>query len=36
MLCQQAMDALKTIPETKESKALAIKIQASLKKIKPT
>jgi hypothetical protein len=36
MMCQQALDALGTIPETKETKALATKIQAALKKIKMT
>lgn len=35
MMCQEAMDALQSIPETKETKALATRIQASLKKIKP-
>lgn len=35
MLCQEALDALKTVPETKETKALATRIQASLKKLKP-
>ena len=35
MLDQAALDALKTIPETKETKALANRIQASLKKTRP-
>jgi hypothetical protein len=35
-LCQEALEALKAIPETKETKALAAKIQASLKKLKNT
>ncbi len=35
MIAQEALDALKTVPETKESKALANRIQAGLKKVKP-
>jgi len=35
MLCQEALDVLKTAPETKETKALTNRIQASLKKSKP-
>lgn len=35
-LCQEALEALKSIPETKETKALAAKIQAGLKKLKST
>ncbi len=34
LMCNQALEALKTIPETKETKALAAKIQATLKKAK--
>lgn len=36
MLCQEALDTLGTVPETKETKALTAKIQAALKKIKAT
>jgi hypothetical protein len=36
MLCQQALDALKEIPENKDTKALVAKIEASLKKIRAT
>lgn len=36
LLCQQALDALGTIPETKDTKALTAKIQAALKKLKNT
>jgi hypothetical protein len=36
MLDQEALDALKTIPETKDTKALVNRIQAGLKKIRPT
>jgi hypothetical protein len=35
LLEQQALDALKTIPETKDTKALANRIQAALKKFGP-
>ena len=35
-LCQEALEALGSIPETKETKALTAKIQATLKKIKTT
>lgn len=34
VVCQQALDTLQAIPETKETKALAAKIQASLKKLR--
>ena len=34
LLCREALDTLQTIPETKETKALANRIQASLKKVK--
>jgi len=34
LLCQQALDALGTIPETKDTKALTARIQAVLKKIR--
>jgi hypothetical protein len=34
ILCQRAQDALKTVPESKESKALATKIDTALKKAK--
>ena len=36
LLCQQALDALAAIPETKDTKALTAKIQALLKKTKAT
>jgi len=36
MMDQQALDALKTIPETKQTKALANRIEAALKKSRPT
>lgn len=36
LLCQQALEGLKGIPETKDTKALTTKIQAALKKIKAT
>lgn len=36
LLCQQALDALGSIPETKDSKALKDKIQAAVKKLKAT
>ena len=36
MMCQEALEALQAGPETKESKALKAKIEAALKKIKPT
>jgi hypothetical protein len=36
MLCQEALEALQAGPETKESKALAAKVQAALKKLKAT
>jgi len=36
LLCQQALDALQGVPETKDTKALTAKIQAALKKIKAT
>ena len=36
LLCQVALEALKDVPESKETKALTTKIQASLKKIKGT
>lgn len=36
MLCQEALEALQAGPETKESKALAAKIQTALKKLKAT
>ncbi len=36
MVCQEATEALEAGPETKESKALKAKIEAALKKIKPT
>jgi hypothetical protein len=35
MMCQEALDALHSVPETKETKALTAKIQASLKKSRP-
>jgi len=35
MLSQEALDTLQTIPENKDSKALAARIQASLKKLRP-
>ena len=35
-LCQQALDALNAIPQTKDTKALADKIQTALKKVKTT
>jgi hypothetical protein len=34
MLCQEALEAVQAGPETKETKALAVKIQAALKKLK--
>jgi hypothetical protein len=34
MLCQEALEAVQACPETKETKALAAKIQAALKKLK--
>jgi len=36
LLCQEASEALKGVPESKETKALTTKIQAALKKIKAT
>lgn len=36
VMCQEALEALQAIPQTKETKALAAKLQASLKKIKST
>jgi hypothetical protein len=36
MLCQQALEALGAVPETKDTKALAGKIQAALKKANAT
>jgi hypothetical protein len=36
LLCQQALDALAAIPETKDTKALKDKIQAALKKLRAT
>jgi hypothetical protein len=36
VMCQEALDAVQSIPQTKETKALAAKLQASLKKIKST
>lgn len=36
MMCQEALEALQAGPETKESKALAAKIQAAMKKLKAT
>ena len=36
LTCQQALDALGTIPETKETKALKGKIEGALKKIRAT
>lgn len=36
MLCDQALEAIKEVPESKETKGLTGKIQASLKKIKGT
>jgi hypothetical protein len=36
LLCQQALDALGAIPETKDTKALKDKIQAALKKLRAT
>ena len=36
MMCQEALEALQTGPETKESKALKAKIEAALKKVKGT
>ncbi|MGO9261084.1 MAG: hypothetical protein ACLQU1_32965 [Bryobacteraceae bacterium] len=35
MMCQEALDALHSVPETKETKALTAKIQATLKKSRP-
>jgi len=34
LLCQQALDVLHAIPETKETKALTTKIQTTMKKIR--
>jgi len=36
VMCQEALDALQQIPQTKETKALAAKLQATLKKIRST
>ena len=36
LLCQEALEALQGVPESKDSKALTTKIQAALKKIKGT
>jgi len=36
LLCDEAMRALQSIPQTKDTKALATKIQATLKKIRAT
>jgi hypothetical protein len=36
VMCQEALEALQQIPPTKETKALATKLQASLKKVRST
>ena len=36
VMCQEALDALHEVPETKESKALTLRLQATLKKLKAT
>jgi hypothetical protein len=36
LLCQEALEALQGVPETKDSKALTVKLQSALKKVKGT